>query len=205
MTAKQAPPPWDKMNSSYWWIIKLDGSHVQNTPQGRAMTGYSKRQGHDEAKDKVQLVMSKTLMLATQGYTARSEQIEMYIRTGEFINKSSDPLMFTLYKKDFRLESGMLKPKWEPVCIFLDKLYTAIRTGQPINNLLPKKKIDWSKEDFFDLNKLFFTDVHQLDNYCRKLAKNDHPFDRIIKFREDYIDKKPFLLNEKIQNQNQAR
>ena len=200
MATNKQEQPWDKLYSTYWWEIYLDGSHPQNSPKGHKFTGYSKKQGHDEAKDKEQLLMRRVLALASHGYIERSEKIIFHYRpqSNEFINKATDPVLFTLRPTKVERDPRMLNKKYDQINSFLDRLYKAIRTGERIDNILPKQKATFSKDDYFDVSKWFFKSREQLDNHCRKLSRHDHPFDAIMKFHADYVERNPFLMSKEV-------
>lgn len=182
----------DKLYATYWWLIQLNPQHAMNQPGIFEMTGYSKFQGQDEAKDKEYLLMSKILMLISRGYHERSKKIELFYRDGIVINKTAAPLIVTLYPNDFAYSTEFLKPKYHEWHKFTSNLYEALKSGKGVKHLLPQKKAGFSKDSYFDINLLNFTSEMQLNNYCTKLGRNGHPFDMIAKFHREYLHKKPF-------------
>lgn len=60
--------PWDKINCTYWWSFYPDTSHKKWFRPIEEGCGYSKKQGHNEAKDKNQLLISKIIMLCKNEY-----------------------------------------------------------------------------------------------------------------------------------------
>jgi hypothetical protein len=186
-------PPADKLYSTYWWIIVLDSRHPDNNPNGITMHGYSKFQGHDEMFDKEMLLLKKILMLAQHGYVKKCQEIEIFWRAGNFVDKKNDEKMLTLYPRSFILEKRFMQPKFLKLQTFLTKLYDAIAHGKQIDNLLPKRKINFTKDDYIDVNKWFFKSKAQLSTHCTRLIQNKHPFDAVINFREKYLEKYPDL------------
>lgn len=188
----QANPKADKLYSQYWWIISLNTSHRDNNPNVTVMHGYSKFQGRDEMKDKKLLMLKKILMLATRGYFSRSKKIEMFSRSGEIVNKSRDKLVVTLYPKFYVLENEYLKPQYNELQLFLKKLYGELAEGKPVDKLLPNRKPQFSKDDYYKVEKLNFSDKGQLNKYCERLINNGHSFDAVTNFQRNYLEKKPF-------------
>lgn len=187
-------PPADKLYSQYWWIISLNPSHPQNNPNVNEMHGYSKFQGHDEMQDKEFLLMKKILMLATRGYISRSKMIKIFFRRDTIINKKSDPEIVILYPKTFVLAEKFMQVKYSPLQIFLTKLYQQLSEGKKIDNLLPKRKSSFSKDDFLDISKLNFVNEGQLNNYCTRLIRNGHSFIAVTSFQKNYLERKPFKI-----------
>lgn len=110
---KLSPQPlqWDKINSSYWWHIKLDATNPKNfVPE---IFGYSKAQQHDEAKDKQQLLMRKIIMLHTNDYLHRCTCIDIYKRTGFAVNKKQDQLYLSLTPKAYSIEYAPLLKQYK--------------------------------------------------------------------------------------------
>lgn len=183
----------DKSNSTYWWNMELNTAHPGNNPAVTHMTGYSKFQGHDEARDKEYLLYAKIIMLVEHGYTARSKKISIHWKRGALINKISDPVLLELYPRDFFIPIELLKKKqYQDLQIFVDKVYTCIRDNKPVKFLLPKRKAQFSKDDYFDITKLHFHNNEQLQKYCTRLINNGHPFDQVHNFYLKYTEVKPF-------------
>lgn len=177
---------WDTAQSTFWWKMFCDASHGDNSPLGRTLYGFSKAQGHDERTDKEMLLMKKIQMIAVNGYVERCVKIEIYCKRGTVINKATDPLILTLQPKEYHFENVMLRAKYEEVRVYVAKLYYLLERGESIRYLLPKGKPEFSKDDWFKIENLFFTGWDHLDTYCIKLIKNGHPFERVTKFRDDY-------------------
>lgn len=192
MAQKKTTEKKDSFYSTYWWEIWLDKNHFDNSPRVEKMTGYSKYKGMDEAKDKEYLLMSRIKMLFTNGYLSRCKMIEIFWKKGDVVNKKTDPKIVTLYSNTFMLEPHYLSPKFNEWQLFLRRLYDVVRTGKGMEFLLPEMKAGFSKDDYLNIDKYFFTSIEQLQNHCTKLGRNGHPFPAIEKFHRDYLAKKPF-------------
>lgn len=180
---------WDKINSTWWWEIELDHSHARNYNRNVQMiTGYSKAQGHDEAKDKIQMLMRKILMLATNGYFERCKYIIIYKRAGQLVDKKRDKIMFTLFSKDYKLPAENIGQTPELVT-FLTKLYDHIREGKEIKYLLPKPKAEFSKDDYFRIERHSFPSKIHLYHWAEKMIKDGHSFLQVQSFVVKYIER----------------
>lgn len=180
---------WDKINSTWWWEIQLDHSHVRNyNTRVQMITGYSKAQGHDEAKDKMQMLMRKILMLATNGYFQRSKYIIIYKRAGQLVDKQRDQIMVTLLPKDYKLPPENIGQTPELVS-FLTKLYDHIRDGKDVNYLLPKPRAEFSKDEYFQIERHSFPSRKHLYNWAEKMIKDGHSFLQVQSFVIKYIEK----------------
>lgn len=189
---KKTNPPADKLNSTYWWEINLDHRHPRNyNYKVETLSGYSKFQGHDEAKDKVEMLQRKILMLATNGYFERSKYILIYKRAGTFINKSSDKLLLTLLPKDYILPTENVG-KMPKTVIFLSKLYDCIKTGKEIKYLLPKPRSTFNKDEFFEIERYNFPSRIHLYAWAEQKIKDGHSFLQVQNFVVKYSEQKTF-------------
>lgn len=190
----------DKVNSTYWWIIELDHSHPSNyNPNVKEITGYSKFQGHDEARDKHNLFESKVIMLFQRGYHQRSHRITIYMKNPDdtmVLKETSIPL-FVLERRDFKIDSAemldektfRIKEKVE----FLTKLYTSSVMGKDITYLVKQRRIIYTKDDFFNVDKHTFLTQAHLIAYCQKKIADGHPKDQATNFFRKYLEKHPHL------------
>lgn len=193
MPDKQHKPlQWDKINSTYWWQMKLDLNNPRNLVA--EIYGYSKAQGHDEARDKKQMLMGKIVMLHTNDYLNRSKEILFYKRVSDTgINKKEDLHLFTLTaKKVTAMSESMLKH--QDFITFLDKFYKAISEGKNPKFLLPTRKANFSKDEYLDIDIQFTRighDLMKLSNYCSRLIQNGHSFiaanNFFFKYKEKFI------------------
>lgn len=186
---------WDKMYSSFYWNIHLNPAHEKNMPHVKMLTGYSKKIGQDEAKDKKDLLIRKIYTLASSnGYLDRALRMEFYHKKNQIIDKSTDSLVVTLFPNTFRFAEQYLKPDYERIQIFLNDLYQLRREGKSTDNILPKKKTFFSKDEYFDISKIHFNLPDQLENYCAKLVKNGHAWPQVMQFRLKYSQLKNWNL-----------
>jgi len=188
----------DKIYSTYFWIIALDPTHEKNyNPNVTEITGYSKMQGHDETKDKAQLLMARIVMLFTRGYFERGTHIDFYMRQGELMNKSNCRHLVTLRRKDFELDESLIASRQlyqnfvdKGLLKFLNDFYDCVAHGKNVKYLLPKKSKLFNKDDYFDPAKVHESmkiKTHQsLYAYSEMLIKNGHAFDAVMNFIKKY-------------------
>jgi len=191
-TAKPNPPA-DKIYSTWWWEIELDHSHPRNyNPKVTTLTGYSKLQGHDEAKDKTQTLMKRIIMLATNGYLDRCKYIIIYKRGGNLINKSQDRIICTLLPKRYDIPIENIG-KMPIITKFLADLYDHLSTGKNIKNLLPPSPQKFSKDEYFDIARHNFPSQAHLYAYAEQKIKDGHPYPQVQAFVAKYLEQKLFL------------
>ena len=191
----------DKLYSTYWWTIKLDPHHPGNYNRNvTEIHGYSKRVGHDEAKDKAELLMKKIIMLHSHGYFERGKFIIISMKDGEFLNKSNTRTLLSLAKKDYKIHPDCISDKLfyedffikKGVLDFLTRFYDCVSNGKDIKFLLPKSRATFSKDDYLNVSKQSFQTRKQLYAYCERMIKNGHPYEAVISFQRKYEDTKSF-------------
>ena len=183
----------DKIYSTWWWEIELDHSHRRNYNKNvKTLFGYSKFQGHDEAKDKTQMLMRKILMLATNGYFERSKYIYIYKRGGTMIMKSQDIKICTLLPKKFDIPIENIG-KMPKIIKFLTDLYEYMNTGKNIQHLLPKAAPTFSKDEYFDISRYNFSSQMHLYAWAEQKIKDGNSYLQVQSFVAKYMDKKIFL------------
>jgi hypothetical protein len=178
---------WDKFESTYYWIIYLDNKNPLNSATIKPMTGYSKVVGHDEARDKMQLLMSKVSMLVNRGYPFRSTRIEIYWKQGRLIDKRNDPILLTLYPDDYQFEKRCLQPKYYHVREFLRKIYSLIIVEDGTRGYTSNIPPGSSKDEDLNPNRFSFRRRRDLDEYCSKMLRNGRARGQVEGFRETYL------------------
>ena len=188
----------DKINSTWWWEIELDPTHKRNyNPNVTHLYGYSKFQGHDEAQDKDQMLMRKIVMLATNGYLNRSRQITVYRRGTNLINKQADPIVCVLYAGDFGIPANQVG-NFPALVSFLRKLYDQLLAGGDVKYLLPKVTATYSKDEIFDITRHKFPSQGHLYAWAEQKIKDGHSYVQVQNFVVKYLERKPFMTNEKL-------
>lgn len=86
---------WDQVYSSYWW----KGTYLPGQKR-EFFKGYSKKYGHNEAKDKDYLLISRVMMLQQHAYIDKCSKIEIHKRIGP-ICSAQDPIILTLTPETF--------------------------------------------------------------------------------------------------------
>jgi len=180
---------WDKISSSYYWQMKMNMQHPKNyVPE---IWGYSKAIGHDEAKDRQQMLMRKILMLHTNNYLERSHEINIFKRAGSAVNKKDDPLYLILRPFEYSIAYDPLLKQFEFIK-FLDDFYTLIREKKSPKFLLPKSKATFSKDDYLNIDiqqARIGNDENKLNTYCAQLVRNGHSFTAASSFALKYKEK----------------
>jgi hypothetical protein len=187
----------DKIYSTYWWVIKLDPKHPSNyNPNVIEITGYSKNQGHDEAKDIYYLLLSKIIMLHSKGYFDKSLHIDFYKRKGDLLNKSNCIYLFRLSQKDYELSEEVINNKDSMKSItsngiidFLTKFYNIIAEGKDVKYLLPKRNPSFSKDEYFNTDNHRFKSKAHLYAFCTKMIVSGHAYDQVMNFQRKYEEK----------------
>ncbi|MES2131996.1 MAG: hypothetical protein V4506_06565 [Bacteroidota bacterium] len=191
----------DKIYSTFYWEMKLDKNHPANYSQKvDNMTGYSKYAGHDEAKDKAELLMRKIIMLHSNGYFEKTILITIYMRQGNFLDKSNSIELIKMNKKDYLINDVCKSDQSfyndffikRGVLSFLTRFYDFKALGKDVQYLLPNFKPKFSKEDYFDISKHNFKTRKHLYEYCNKLVNNGHPYEAVMHFQRKYELNKPF-------------
>lgn len=186
--------PWDKLNSTFYWNMYVNIAH-RYSPGVQIITGYSKKIGQDEAKDKHQLLNRKIqTVFGVNGWLKKCDKIEIYHKRGAIINKADDALVVILYPRTYQIQSQYIAQKYQPLHNFLIDFYDCVVHGKEFTSLLPKSRATWSKDDYLNVDLLHFPTPAKLDEYCTRLVRNGHAFPAVVQFREKYITKKPFKL-----------
>jgi len=175
----------DSKDSTFWWHIHLDRTNALNSVD--LLTGYSKFRGQDEAADKKLMLLRKIVTLHRNGYFDRSRQIDIYMRVGPFINKAEDRLIMQLTPKMARLHESILEHT--ETVEFINNFYDYMKAGKDPAALLPKPKANFSKDDYFNVEKQSLrigVDTLKLNAYTARLMKNGHPVDAVVNFFNQY-------------------
>jgi hypothetical protein len=81
----------DKINSTYWWVINMNPDQ-----KVEVITGYSKFEGFNEARNADDTLASKIEMLYKRGYFHRSRRITIYKRLGAMCNIETDQTLLEI-------------------------------------------------------------------------------------------------------------
>lgn len=88
---------WDQVYSTYWWRGEYNPDQKKTF-----FKGYSKKYGHNEARDKDYLLISRVMMLLKNGYFDKCTQIEIHQRVGPCC-MADDPVILTLFPNTFAM------------------------------------------------------------------------------------------------------
>lgn len=132
---------WDQIYATYWWR----GDYLPGQKK-TFFKGYSKKYGHNEAKDKEYLLISRVLMLQQHGYIDKCSKIEIHKRAGACC-MANDPIVLTLFQDSFLMGEEIILNK--SLYNSLKSIYeTRSGSGSPTYVIPPPKvkNIDLDKE-----------------------------------------------------------
>ena len=177
----------DQSNCTYWWIIYLKPEFRTN-PAVQTITGYSKFQNEAEAKDKIQCLCYKILMLNKHNYIDKSTHIEIYKKLSPLPNRTNDRHLITIKPTHYEIPSVLLGQMPQPLKKFLDEFYKAKTQNKTVENLVPLAKKE-SKDDLFILSKHNFKNVMELYTWCEKQISNGESKIMVEHFYNKYLTK----------------
>ena len=145
-------PTWDKRESTFYWLIFLNENHESyqyksNEKYGAIiLDGYSKTIGHNERNNKQELLL-KNFIFLTKQYSYKSKSIRIFARSGEIIDKKTDPCIIEIYPnklplitrvaKEILFEDNRTKLMDDNFCRFLHSIYQMNLKGIDINQFRP--------------------------------------------------------------------
>jgi len=177
-------PVWDKAHSTFIRII-----YLQN---GYTLTGYSKKVGRNERRDKVDLLTNWILRDFRNGYLDKNttnnkitpiDRIEYYTKRGESI----DPI-FNLYY-DF---PEWINTKWlenKKLVSFINRFYSLLRKGNNPSAIVNELEVRTRapKQDPLDVSVRRFSSMIDLNTYIIHLrSASDIPTEAINHFYNKY-------------------
>jgi len=168
----------DVNRSTYRWKIYLTNNY--------SFYGYSKKEGKEEVKDKVKLLMRKIIMLKNKNYFdhTRTIRIEIFQRTqlGEY-----NELLCTLYPFHVALADNLKFNTNPKVQDFLKMFYDLVRTGNIAQ--LDYSYVGYSNIKEEDIYRMFagrFKNIDELQKYCNELIIQGHVAERVQHFQRQY-------------------
>jgi hypothetical protein len=124
---------WDQIYATYWWR----GEYLPGQKK-TFFKGYSKKYGHNEAKDKDYLLISRVLMLQQHGYIDKCSKIEIHKRAAACC-MATDPVVLTLSRDNFLMGDEILTNR--SIYESLKSIYESrTATGSP-TYVIPKPKV----------------------------------------------------------------
>lgn len=180
-------PIWDKAHSTYLRVI-----YLQN---GYTLTGYSKKVGQNERRDKVDLLTNWILRDLLNGYLDKAttnpkitpiERIEYYAKRGE----SSEHILNLYY--DF---PEWISSKWmenRKFTSFINRFYWLIRNGKNPTAIANELQVRTRapKFDPLDISLKRFANMTDLNAYVIRLKQeSDLPKDAVDNFYRSYKEK----------------
>lgn len=185
-TSTNSQGHWDEIYSTYWWR----GEYLPGQKR-QVFKGYSKKWGHNEAKDKEYLLIKKVLMLQQHGYIDSSAQIEIHRREGACCMKT-DPVILTLYPATYMLGPELITNR--TICQSLKDIYDQRNGAREPKYFTPKPKevnVSTDVQVTTAANKHYknldeaISEIHRLqgigvaegqlqDTYLKILKKNKH-------------------------------
>ncbi len=98
---KKEPLKWDRLNSTFHWLIFLDEHHESYAYKAQRLgsvilDGYSGSVGHNERNNKQELLL-KNFIFLTKNYSFKSKAIRIFVKCGEIIDKNNDICIIEIY------------------------------------------------------------------------------------------------------------
>ncbi|MBS1507012.1 MAG: hypothetical protein JSS79_10235 [Bacteroidetes bacterium] len=180
-------PIWDKAHSSYIRII-----YLQN---GYTLTGYSKKVGQNERRDKSDLLSNWILRDLTNGYLDKSttnpkitpiDRIEYYAKRGD----SVEHILNLYYEFPEWISTKWLENK--KLVSFINRFYFLLRNGKEpaliANELQVRTRAP--KQDPLDFSLRRFSNMIDLNAYVVRLrTTSDLPTEAVDNFYRNYKEK----------------
>lgn len=180
-------PIWDKAHSTYVRII-----YLQN---GYTLTGYSKKVGQNERRDKIDLLTNWILRDFTNGYLDKSttnpkitpvDRIEYYAKRGDSMEQ-----IVNLYY-DF---PEWINTKWieqKKFASFINRFYSLLRNRQSPSAIANELQVRTRapKLDPLDISLRRFSNMIDLNAYVIRLrSDSDLPKEAVDNFYRSYKEK----------------
>lgn len=188
-TAKsQNEPIWDKKYSTYMRVIYLTN--------GYTLTGYSKKVGRNERRDKVDLLTNWILRDLKNGYLDRHttnpritpvDRIEYFFKRGE---SEYEPIINLYY--DF---PEWVNPKWmdfKKMHVFINRFYDMIRNQMSPTSIANALEIRTraQSQDPLDISIPRFSSMPDLNAYIHRLKNESSlPGEAVDNFYRKYKEK----------------
>lgn len=115
----KSPQVADKINSSYWWEMEMhDDQRV------KFMTGYSKFEGFNEARNTDDVLAGRVEMLYKNGYMLNTRCITIYKRIGAICNRELDQVVLIITPTNWEYRGGSFNME-----VFLTNFRNRIEQG----------------------------------------------------------------------------
>jgi hypothetical protein len=180
-------PVWDRTHSTYMRII-----YLQN---GYTLTGYSKKVGRNERRDKTDLLTNWILRDLKSGYLDKHtlnpkitpvDRVEYYVKR----NESYEPILNLYYSFPEWINTSWMDNK--KFFSFINRLYGMVRnqaTVTDISNAL-EVRTRAPRQDPLDITFPRFASITDLNAYVHLMrSKSDIPSDAIEDFYNKYKSK----------------
>ncbi|MBX2943590.1 MAG: hypothetical protein KF860_14725 [Cyclobacteriaceae bacterium] len=180
-------PIWDKAHSTYMRIIYLEN--------GYTLTGYSKKVGRNERRDKVDLLTNWILRDLKAGYLdknttnpkiTRVDRIEYFLRKGD----SYEPIINLYY--EFPEWSNVKWMEYKKFYSFINRFYWMIRNQSTVTTIANALEVRTRapKQDPLDISRPRFASLIDLNAYVHRLkSDSDLPSEAIENFYRKYTSK----------------
>lgn len=180
----QNEPVWDKAHSTFVRIIYLKN--------GYNLTGYSKKVGRNERRDKIDLLTNWILRDLKNGYLDKcttngkitpTDRIEYHLKAGDTI----EPIFNLYYDFPEWINSKWLENK--KLVSFINRFYTLIRKGANPTTIVNELEVRTRapKQDPLDVSVRRFSNMIDLNTYIIHLRSgSDIPTEAINHFYNKY-------------------
>lgn len=180
-------PIWDKAHSTYMRVI-----YLQN---GYTFTGYSKKVGRNERRDKVDLLTNWILRDLKAGYLDKRttnpkittvDRVEYFLKQGE----SYAPILNLYY--DF---PEWVNTKWmenKKFCVFINRFYEMVRNQASVTTIANALEVRTraQQQDPLDISIPRFSSMPDLNAYIHRLKTHtDLSGEAVDNFYRKYKEK----------------
>lgn len=180
-------PVWDKANSTYMRLIILEN--------GVTLTGYSKKVGRNERKDKIDMLTNWILRdyksgylnsKTTNGRITTLDKIDYYQK----VYNEYEPVITLTYTHPEWINTRWMENK--KFYVFIQRLYDFIYKNKDesfIINSLEVRTRSYTN-DPLDLSVFRFASIRDLNAFTDRLKKQqDYPNEAIAHFYREYLNK----------------
>lgn len=180
-------PVWDKANSTYMRLINLEN--------GVTLTGYSKKVGRNERKDKIDLLTNWILRDFKSGYLNKRttngkittlDKIDYYSK----IHNQYEPVITLTYN-----HPEWVNPKWMEIrkfYVFIQRFYDFIYSNRDESFIINALEVRTRTHaiDPLDLSVFRFATVRDLNSFTDRLKQQqEFPQEAIEHFYREYLNK----------------
>lgn len=165
---------FDPINSTYRSEILLLNGH--------RLDGYSKSKLYPEPQDKTVMLEKWILRLYKKGYFDKMHRIDFYHKSFS----GQDELVFTLYPREYTMQSHTKHVLDKRLIQFLTTLYIQVNKGELDISVLTHKAKRQNEQEIFSLDYKRFKTEQELLEFILKRKDEGHPDGLVMGFFHKY-------------------